>query len=132
VATITLSSLGSIITSGWAGNGLTFTKLYEHNATGEVVVFQDVNEANTGSVIVNIDRIIDTDITPPYAVSVGYTPDGPTLTTGNVLVSVFISEPIQPLTGWTNLIGNLRVKNFADNFSGMLTFWDMGGNSGQT
>jgi hypothetical protein len=47
VATLTLTSLGSVLTSGRAGNGLTFTKLYTENVSGEVVQFVDVNEANT-------------------------------------------------------------------------------------
>lgn len=132
-ATLTLSAMGSVLSPGWMGQSMTFVKTYTGNVSGEVVQFTDVNEANMGSVVVDIDWIITTDIVAPIATSVVYTPAKEAgMTTGNVLVSVLFSEPVQALTGWVNLIGNLWAKNFAGNFSGELVFADLEGNAGMT
>jgi hypothetical protein len=112
VVTLTLSSLGNVVTSGWDGAGLTYTKLFTQNVS-EVVEFVDVNGANTGSVMVVIDWIDESDKKSPEIKSLVYTPaEGPAEV---VMVSVVFNEPVQAVSGWVQPIPTILMKNFTSN-----------------
>jgi hypothetical protein len=77
-----------------ANRQLASTKTFIENTSGTIKVRDTVgNESSTGYNISNIDTVA------PYATKVTYTPN--TATSGDVTITLTISEPIQTLSGWT-------------------------------
>jgi hypothetical protein len=70
------------------------------------------------------------DTTPPAALAVLYTPA--TVTSGNVVVTLFVNEPVAPIDGRNGGTGQIFTRVFTGNFSGEVQFADLAGNGGMT
>jgi hypothetical protein len=82
---------------------------------------------NEASTIATVGRI---DITPPWAVSVAYTP--PMATNQDVMVTLLTNEPVYTPTGWTPIDDTTFTRRFTGNLSTEVSFLDLVGNSAST
>ncbi|GHV22458.1 hypothetical protein FACS189428_4560 [Clostridia bacterium] len=87
-ATLTLNTTGEVTSTGWIGEGTTFTKVFAKN-TYENVYFKNLQGDQTGSKYVSVSNI-----QPLGVLSYSTT----TLTSGDVTVTLTLAETGQVLS----------------------------------
>jgi hypothetical protein len=102
-----------------------WTKTFDDNVV-ETITFRD-EVGTTGQATVTITQI---DKTAPQALTILYIP--PTPTTGKVVATLFIDEPVVPIDGRIGGTGQLFTRVFTGNFSDEVQFADLAGHGGMT